>query len=164
MLLVQTVRLLPFVMCGHIFSPPPLHMEINSLLLAHTVTFCVWSSACSVDANCCVSMSCRLLRTVAAVTSMFYPQCSEFWLYVIVPILLSGRILMTGDGGDSAGPLLPCAVLGREGLLTLLHLAGDASTLVRKVAVQLICGLFTRFPTNATFQRLWLDAVLPTVG
>ena len=65
---------------------------------------------------------------------------------------------------QSRAGVSPDALLGNQGLVTLLHGAGDVSTLVRRVATGLITDLWLQFPTNDSLQRLWLDAVLPTVG
>ncbi len=64
----------------------------------------------------------------------------------------------------SSGHLPEAPVLTRGALVTLLHAAGDASTLVRKTAVQLTSDLLTAYPCNEDLQRLWLDTALPIVG
>jgi HEAT repeat protein len=69
------------------------------------------------------------------------------------------------DGGDADdAPRCPLDVMGREGVLALVNLAADDSTLVRRCAAECIAEVLRRHPTHDTARRLWLDAVLPLVG
>jgi hypothetical protein len=66
---------------------------------------------------------------------------------------------------EGPGAHVPHApVLSHGALVTLLHAAGDGSTLVRKTAVQLASDLLATYPCNEDLQRLWLDTALPIIG